>query len=92
MHAWLVFCRKLGEGGRLRFRDRWEKALRLQRSRLGIPKAERDGSRIERFQEVVRATLPYVRPEPPRWFRGKEPLAISKGRPSWVAVRVARRA
>jgi len=33
-----------------------------------------------RFQEALRATLPAVKPEPPRWFRGKKPLEIRLGK------------
>jgi hypothetical protein len=65
-------------------------AERQRRSRAGIPKAEREGPAVARFAEVLRATLPYVRPEPPRWFRGREPLVITKGRPSWVADKIHR--
>jgi hypothetical protein len=33
-----------------------------------------------RFQEAIRVTLPPVRPEAPRWFRGKQPLEVKLGR------------
>ena len=38
-----------------------------------------------RFQEALRATLPAVRPESPRWFRGKKPLEIRLGKATHYA-------
>ena len=38
-----------------------------------------------RFQEALRATLPAVKPEAPRWFRGKRPLEITLKRTTHYA-------
>ena len=55
-----------------------------ERSRPGAP-TMKAADRELRFQEALRATLPAVRPEPPRWFRGRKPLEITLKRTTHYA-------
>jgi hypothetical protein len=74
-----------GSGRKSRGHRAMTSTERSQRSRLGLPKLEKQGPAFVRFEQVMRETLPYVRPEAPRWFRGKRPLEITLGRKSHYA-------
>jgi hypothetical protein len=62
-----------------------EKQRRYRSRKLAGAPTKMTANRELRFGEALRSTLPPVKPEPPRWFKGKAPLEIVKGKKSYFA-------
>ena len=81
-----------GSGGRNRIgAEPMTAAQRKRRSRLGLSrKRGRKTVSLEAFEAAIAAARPYVRPQAPAWFRGKEPLEVELGRETSYATTVRR--
>jgi hypothetical protein len=62
-----------------------EKQRRYRSRKLAGAPTMKAADRELRFQDALRTTLPVVRPEPPRWFRGKQSLEIVLKRTTYFA-------